>query len=114
MDLSRRLRNKKAGLLRDPLSTCSGLRLDQRGLCCGAHVFLRHTFSQLDDFEAAFDDIQHTEVGDDAVNHAFTCERQGALFEHLAVTVFVGVNLIQSAFTGICPAAYFLKKLGFK
>ncbi|ELV8763386.1 DUF2892 domain-containing protein, partial [Vibrio fluvialis] len=30
------------------------------------------------------------------------------------LTVFVGVNLIQSAFTGICPAAYFLKKLGFK
>ncbi|SDH01208.1 Protein of unknown function [Vibrio xiamenensis] len=28
------------------------------------------------------------------------------------LTVFVGVNLIQSAFTGICPAAYFLKKLG--
>ncbi|MEL7292467.1 MAG: DUF2892 domain-containing protein [Pseudomonadota bacterium] len=30
------------------------------------------------------------------------------------LTVFVGVNLIQSAFTGICPAAYFLKKLGFQ
>lgn len=30
------------------------------------------------------------------------------------LTVFVGVNLIQSAFTEICPAAYFLKKLGFK
>ncbi|MCE7606509.1 YgaP family membrane protein [Vibrio fluvialis] len=30
------------------------------------------------------------------------------------LTVFVGVNLIQSAFTGICPAAYFLKKIGFK
>jgi len=29
------------------------------------------------------------------------------------LTVFVGVNLIQSAFTGICPAAFFLKKLGF-
>ncbi len=28
------------------------------------------------------------------------------------LTVFVGANLIQSAFTGICPAAYFLKKLG--
>lgn len=28
------------------------------------------------------------------------------------LTVFVGVNLIQSAFTGICPAAFFLKKLG--
>jgi len=30
------------------------------------------------------------------------------------LTVFVGVNLIQSAFTGICPAVYFLKKLGFQ
>ncbi|MBE4588246.1 YgaP family membrane protein [Vibrio navarrensis] len=30
------------------------------------------------------------------------------------LTVFVGVNLIQSAFTGFCPAALFLKKLGFK
>jgi hypothetical protein len=30
------------------------------------------------------------------------------------LTVFIGVNLIQSAYTGICPAAYFLKKLGFR
>lgn len=30
------------------------------------------------------------------------------------LTVFVGLNLIQSAFTGICPAVFFLKKLGFK
>ncbi len=30
------------------------------------------------------------------------------------LTVFVGVNLIQIAFTGICPAAYVLRKLGFK
>lgn len=30
------------------------------------------------------------------------------------LTVFVGVNLIQSAFTGVCPAAYLLKKLGFQ
>ena len=29
-------------------------------------------------------------------------------------TVFIGVNLIQSAFTGFCPAALFFKKLGFK
>ncbi len=29
-------------------------------------------------------------------------------------TTFVGVNLIQSAFTGFCPAATILKKLGFK
>ena len=30
------------------------------------------------------------------------------------LTVFVGCNLIQSAFTGFCPAAFFLKKLGCK
>ena len=30
------------------------------------------------------------------------------------LTVFIGVNLIQSAFTGICPAASILKKLGFQ
>lgn len=30
------------------------------------------------------------------------------------LTVFVGLNLIQSAFTGICPAAFFLKKLGLR
>ena len=30
------------------------------------------------------------------------------------LTVFVGVNLIQSAFTGFCPAAIFLKKIGLK
>lgn len=31
-----------------------------------------------------------------------------------AFTAFVGVNLIQSAFTGFCPAASLLKKLGLK
>ena len=30
------------------------------------------------------------------------------------LTVFVGLNLLQSAFTGICPAAFFLKKCGCK
>ncbi|MFO6421931.1 DUF2892 domain-containing protein [Motilimonas sp. KMU-193] len=30
------------------------------------------------------------------------------------LTVFIGFNLIQSAFTGICPAASILKSLGFK
>ena len=28
------------------------------------------------------------------------------------LSVFVGVNLIQSAFTGFCPAAIMLRKLG--
>ncbi|HDZ8883660.1 TPA: DUF2892 domain-containing protein [Aeromonas dhakensis] len=30
------------------------------------------------------------------------------------LSVFVGVNLIQSAFTGLCPAAMILKRLGLK
>ena len=30
------------------------------------------------------------------------------------LTVFVGLNLLQSAFTGICPAAFLLKKCGCK
>jgi hypothetical protein len=30
------------------------------------------------------------------------------------LTVFVGVNQIQSAFTGVCPAALVFKKLGVK
>lgn len=30
----------------------------------------------------------------------------------LLLAVFVGVNLIQSAFTGFCPAEIMLKKLG--
>ncbi|USP08699.1 DUF2892 domain-containing protein [Aeromonas dhakensis] len=30
------------------------------------------------------------------------------------LSVFVGVNLIQSAFTGFCPAAIILKRLGLK
>jgi len=29
-------------------------------------------------------------------------------------TLFIGANLIQSAFSGICPAASLLAKLGFK
>ncbi|SEF39559.1 Protein of unknown function [Jhaorihella thermophila] len=30
------------------------------------------------------------------------------------LTVFVGANLFQSAFTGFCPAASFFRMLGFK
>ena len=30
------------------------------------------------------------------------------------LTVFVGANLLQSAFTGFCPAVKMLAKLGFK
>ena len=30
------------------------------------------------------------------------------------LTVFIGANLLQSAFTGFCPAAKILGKLGFK
>ncbi|RDW12165.1 YgaP family membrane protein [Paracoccus thiocyanatus] len=30
------------------------------------------------------------------------------------LTVFVGANLLQSAFTGFCPAATILRKLGIK
>lgn len=29
-------------------------------------------------------------------------------------TVFIGLNLLQSAFTGFCPAASIFKKLGVK
>lgn len=29
------------------------------------------------------------------------------------LSVFVGANLIQSAFTGFCPAAMILKRIGF-
>ncbi len=32
----------------------------------------------------------------------------------LLFTAFIGINLIQSAFTGFCPAAMLLKKLGLK
>jgi len=30
------------------------------------------------------------------------------------MSVFIGINVIQQAFTGFCPAAMMLKKLGFK
>lgn len=30
------------------------------------------------------------------------------------LTVFVGVNLIQSSFTGFCPAAVVFRKIGIK
>ena len=29
-------------------------------------------------------------------------------------TVFIGLNLLQSAFTGLCPAAFVFRKLGIK
>ena len=32
----------------------------------------------------------------------------------LILTGFVGVNLLQSAFTGFCPAEAIFRKLGFK
>jgi len=32
----------------------------------------------------------------------------------LLLTAFVGVNLLQSAFTGFCPLALILKRLGAK
>lgn len=32
----------------------------------------------------------------------------------LLLTAFVGLNLVQTAFTGFCPAAIILKKLGLK
>ncbi len=32
----------------------------------------------------------------------------------LILTAFVGVNLLQAAFTGFCPLAIVLKKAGFK
>lgn len=32
----------------------------------------------------------------------------------LLLTAFVGLNLLQSSFTGFCPAALVLAKLGFK
>ncbi|MGE5149715.1 MAG: DUF2892 domain-containing protein [Rhodospirillaceae bacterium] len=32
----------------------------------------------------------------------------------LLLTAFVGVNMLQSAFTGFCPAAIIFKRLGLK
>jgi hypothetical protein len=32
----------------------------------------------------------------------------------LGLTVFVGLNMLQAAFTGFCPAAIIFRKLGLK
>lgn len=32
----------------------------------------------------------------------------------LALTAFVGLNMLQAAFTGFCPAAMIFARLGFK
>ena len=32
----------------------------------------------------------------------------------MLLTIFVGLNLMQSAFTGFCPAAMVFRSLGFK
>lgn len=32
----------------------------------------------------------------------------------LVLTAFIGIQLIQSAFTGFCPPSFFLRKFGFK
>ncbi len=38
----------------------------------------------------------------------------GGNMNWLYLTGFVGLNLLQSAFTGFCPLAMMLKKMGFK
>ncbi len=38
----------------------------------------------------------------------------GGSIQWLWLTGFVGLNLLQSAFTGFCPLAIILKKLGIK
>lgn len=40
-----------------------------------------------------------------------------AIFVHpywLALTIFVGLNLLQASFTGFCPAAMVFKKMGIR
>jgi len=39
----------------------------------------------------------------------------GVMISHwwLLLTAFVGINLVQSSFTGFCPAEMILKRLGF-
>lgn len=32
----------------------------------------------------------------------------------IALTIFAGINMLQSSFTGFCPAAMVFKKLGVK
>lgn len=32
----------------------------------------------------------------------------------LGFTAFVGLNMLQAAFSGLCPLVFILKKLGFK
>jgi hypothetical protein len=32
----------------------------------------------------------------------------------LLLTLFVGLNLLQASFSGICPLAFVLRRLGFK
>ncbi len=32
----------------------------------------------------------------------------------VALTIFAGVNMLQSAFTGFCPAATIIRRLGIK
>lgn len=32
----------------------------------------------------------------------------------IGLSIFAGLNMIQAAFTGFCPAAMMFKKLGFK
>jgi hypothetical protein len=44
-----------------------------------------------------------------SVTLAYTWTEWALLF-----TLFVGANLLQASFTGFCPAAMILRKLGFK
>ena len=56
---------------------------NQRCVSCCAQFGFGHTLGKFDDFEAACDHIQHTEVGYNAVHYPFSGQRQGAGFENL-------------------------------
>jgi hypothetical protein len=44
----------------------------------------------------------------------FTGQADLTSLSWLWLTVFIGLNLLQSGFTGVCPPEKLLKKMGFK
>lgn len=82
----------------------------KRCLGCGAKLGIGHAIGEFDQLQAAGHDVEDAEVCDDAVDHALTCQRQGAAFQHLGVAVLAGVvvalplNQRHGAFSGLsCP-----------
>ena len=56
-------------------------RLNNSALSLGSHFLFRYTVRAFHDFEPTVDNVQHTQIGDDAIDDGFASEGQRAGFQ---------------------------------